>query len=35
MIQQPSKYWAITQPDLLSQLTAKKEGLSSADAKSG
>ncbi|MEN6376267.1 MAG: cation-transporting P-type ATPase, partial [Smithella sp.] len=33
MIQQPPKYWGIPQPDLLVQLNAKKEGLSSAEAK--
>ena len=29
MIQQPPTYWGIPQPDLLTQLNAKKEGLSS------
>ncbi|PKN89140.1 MAG: magnesium-translocating P-type ATPase [Deltaproteobacteria bacterium HGW-Deltaproteobacteria-1] len=33
MIQQPPKYWGIPQPDLLAQLDAKTEGLSSAEAK--
>lgn len=33
MIQQPPKYWSIPQPDLLAQLNAKTEGLSSAEAK--
>ncbi|MGV8057917.1 MAG: magnesium-translocating P-type ATPase [Smithellaceae bacterium] len=33
MIQQPPKYWGIPQPDLLAQLNAKMEGLSSAEAK--
>jgi P-type Mg2+ transporter len=30
MIQQPPTYWGISQPDLLTQLNAKREGLSSA-----
>jgi P-type Mg2+ transporter len=33
MIQQPPKYWGIPQPDLLARLNAKREGLSSAEAK--
>ena len=33
MIQQPPKYWGISQPDLLTQLNAKMEGLSAEEAK--
>ena len=33
MIQQPPKYWGIPRSDLLAQLNAKMEGLSSAEAK--
>src|SRR5208337_823294 len=33
MIQQPPKYWSIPQPDLLTQLNAKQEGLSTEEAK--
>jgi Mg2+-importing ATPase len=33
MIQQPPKYWGISQPDLLTQLNAKMEGLSTEEAK--
>ncbi len=33
MIQQPPTYWGIPQPDLFTQLNAKKEGLSSEEAK--
>jgi len=33
MIQQPPKYWSILQPDLLTQLNAKQEGLSTEEAK--
>jgi Mg2+-importing ATPase len=33
MIQQPPTYWGIPQPDLLTQLNAKKEGLSGEEAK--
>jgi Mg2+-importing ATPase len=33
MIQQPSKYWSVSQADLLTQLNAKMEGLSSGEAK--
>ena len=33
MIQQPPTYWGIPRPDLLTQLEAKKEGLSSEEAK--
>ena len=33
MIQQPPKYWGTPQSDLLAQLNAKMEGLSSAEAK--
>jgi Mg2+-importing ATPase len=32
MIQQPPTYWGISQPDLLNQLNAKKEGLSREEA---
>lgn len=33
MIEQPLAYWGIPQPDLLTQLNTKREGLSSAEAK--
>ena len=33
MIQQPPKYWGVPQPDLLTQLNAKMEGLSAEEAK--
>ena len=33
MIRQPSKYWGIPQSDILAQLNARKEGLSSEEAR--